>query len=144
MTCSMTCAYCKFAHVIVDYGSGDSICTSCGTVLNRDFAFQIGYNDHCESVIIDGYKEANDVETKILYDIVYQFDISEEEVQTIKRKYTWFIANHSYLVFKHKPVVFISALICKYSSNVNLTDIKLALQISTTIVSKICSVLKEY
>lgn len=143
---SMACTYCKdiAGQVIVDYSVGDSICTSCGIVVNRDFAFASSYNDHSEIVNVveedDGEVQA---ETNILYDIIYQFDIVKEDVQLVKKKHEWFMANRSYLVYTHHPTIFISALIHTYT-HVSLKDIHRILHISTSVIKKMCITLKEY
>jgi hypothetical protein len=114
------CRWCGFPYSeVVDYAGGDTVCTHCGTVVDRDFQSVPGYDTaHCdvpEEVI---YEESvrdrtlqDDVWSHLNVRCTFEWCLSRRDTAKVRKQVRRVMNDFPHLVFLHRPQDIVSAVL---------------------------------
>lgn len=115
------CRWCGFPYSeVVDYAGGDTVCTNCGTVVDRDFGT---ISDIC-TTFVEGHQDGviyeESVRDRTLHDDVwshlnirctFEWCLSRQDTAKVRKQVRRVIHDFPHLVFLHRSQDIVSAVL---------------------------------
>ena len=116
------CRWCGFPYPeVVDYAGGDTVCTNCGTVVDRDFETM---TDACAATTMfearDDVMHEESVRDRTLRDDVwshlnmrctFEWCLSRQDTAKVRKQVRRVTGEFPHLVFLHRPQDIVSAIL---------------------------------
>jgi hypothetical protein len=142
------CVWCGFPYSeVVDYASGNTVCTNCGTVLDRDFSMMFHENtsfDGCNEAIFSNEEMVRDrkdgtIWTHLNVRCTFELCMSRKDTAKVRKTYNDILREYPHLVFLHRQEDVISAILwLLFPTEYKKQEYRL-----TPIVQKIANKLKD-